>query len=265
MRLDKAEQRLAKAAERLAGLAGGIIDVAVIVGSGLSEAFAERTSLRSLPYERLPASPHATLQGHPGRALGGSWAGKRVALFSGRVHLYQGFSPNEVSYFVQLAAAAGAQTLIATNAAGGLNPALAVGDLMLIEDQINLTGMAPMVSLSAEPFVDMVEAYDARLRARVHELEPSVRDGIFAGVRGPYYETPAEARALRTLGADAVGMSTVLETLAARALGLQVVGFSLIANAIGPDAHVRHADVLGTGRAGAQRLADVVERLIATL
>ena len=221
--------------------------------------------MRSLPYERLPSSPHAALEGHPGQALGGEWGGKRVALFSGRVHLYQGFSPNEVTYFVQLAAAAGARTLIATNAAGGLNPSLAAGDIMVIADQINLTGMAPMIGYSSDPFVDMVEAYDPRLRQRVHAMEPALQEGVYAGVRGPYYETPAEARALRTLGADAVGMSTVLETLAARALGLDVLGLSLIANSVGPETHVHHTDVLATARTGAARMAEIVERTLTAL
>ena len=242
-------------------LAGGQLDVAVILGSGLSEAFEQRTTLRSLPYERFPSSPHATLEGHPGHALGGAWAGKRVALFAGRVHLYQGFSPNEVSYFVQLVAAAGARVLIATNAAGGLTPEFPAGDLMLIADQLNLTGMAPLVELSHEPFVDMVDAYSPRLRTLVRGLDPSLHEGVYAGVRGPYYETPAEARALRVLGADAVGMSTVLETLAARALGLEVLGISVIANTIGP-APSSHADVLTAARPAAQRLAALIEQAL---
>jgi purine-nucleoside phosphorylase len=236
----------------------------VILGSGLSDAFERRALLEAIPYERLPSSPQAALDGHPGRALAGVWAGKRVAVFGGRVHLYQGFSPNEVTYFVQLAAATGARTIIATNAAGGLNPALGVGDIMLISDQINLTGVAPLVEFTHQPFVDMVDAYAPRLRDLVRSLDAALPEGVYAGVRGPYYETPAEARALRLLGADAVGMSTVLETLAARALGLEVLGFSFIANAIGPTT-LSHDDVLAAVRAGADRLAELVERTIARL
>jgi purine-nucleoside phosphorylase len=237
----------------------------VILGSGLSEAFATRADLDSIPYDRLPDSPHALLEGHPGVVRVGVWEGKRVALFLGRVHLYQGFSPNEVTYFVRLAAASQARTLILTNAAGGLGPTLRAGDLMVIADQINLTGAAPLLELSSEPFVDMVGAYSARLRALVAGIEPSLREGVYAGVRGPYYETPAEARALRALGADAVGMSTVLETLAARALGLEVLGFSVIANAAIEAATVSHADVLSSARAGAERLAGIVERTLRAL
>jgi len=246
-------------------MAGGSLDVAVILGSGLSEAFETRSAFEALPYERFPGSPQATLEGHPGHALAGEWAGRRVALFGGRVHLYQGFRADEVVYFVRLAAAAGARALVVTNAAGALEPTLAPGDILLIGDQINLTGTAPPMELADEPSVEMVDAYSPRLRALARAIDPSLREGIYAGVRGPYYETPAEARALRVLGADAVGMSTVLETMAARALGLEVLGFSFITNAIGTTSATTHANVLAVAGAGADRLAAIVESVIAKL
>lgn len=246
-------------------MAGGDLDVAVILGSGLSEAFETRSGLEALPYERFPGSPQATLDGHPGHALAGEWAGRRVVLFGGRVHLYQGFRSTEIVYFVRLAAAAGARTLIVTNAAAGLDPDYVPGDIMLIADQINLTGEAPPMELADEPFVEMVDAYTPRLRVLARDVDPSLREGVYAGVRGPYYETPAEGRALRVLGADAVGMSTVLETIAARALGLDVLGFSFITNAVSTTSATSHAYSLAVASAGADRLATLVEGVLARI
>jgi purine-nucleoside phosphorylase len=238
-----------------------------VLGSGLSEAFEGRMDFEAIPYERLHGSPHAVLAGHPGRALIGSWSGKRVALFAGRVHLYQGFSANDVTYFVRLAAMAAARTLVVTNAAGGLDPVLRAGDLMLITDQINLTGASPFFERNEGPFVDMFEAYAPRLRALTRSLSggDELTEGVYAGVRGPSFETRAEAAALRTLGAHAVGMSTVLETIAARALGLEVLGFSLIANPVGIVAPLSHAVVLEAARRCADRLARLVEGVAAAL
>jgi purine-nucleoside phosphorylase len=244
---------------------GGPLDVAVVLGSGLSDAIERRAGLESIPYERLAGSPHAVLDGHPGRALVGVSSGCRVALFAGRVHLYQGFSPNDVSYFVRLAAAAGARTLIVTNAAGGLDPTFGPGDVMVIADQINLTGASPFIERHDGPFVDMSVAYAPRLRALAQDLDPSVREGIYAGVRGPCFETPAEAAALRTLGAHAVGMSTVLETIAARALGLDVLGISLITNALGSGTSVSHVGVVAAAARGGERVAELVLRVLTAM
>jgi purine-nucleoside phosphorylase len=181
------------------------------------------------------------------------------------VHLYQGFSPNDVVYFVRLAAAAGAQTVVVTNAAGGLDPQFEVGDLMLIADQINLTGASPFIERDEEPFVDMSDAYAARLRRGALAADATLREGVYAGVRGPAFETPAEAAALRLMGAHAVGMSTVLETIAARALGLEVLGISLIANALHAGAPARHGEIVAAARAGSERLVDAVAGFLALI
>ncbi len=177
----------------------------------------------------------------------------------------EGFTPRDVTYFIRLAAAAGAKFVVLTNAAGGLNESFARGDVMLIADHLNLTGRTPLDGRRPSPFVNMIDPYSPRLRAAAHAPagEPALREGIYAGVAGPAFETLAEARALRTLGADAVGMSTVLEAIAARALGLEVLGISLISNVIGPNTDVLHSSVLAASEEAAERIACVIDRVVA--
>ena len=197
--------------------------------------------------------------------LCGRRAKRRVAAFTGRVHLYQGFSAEAVTYFVRLAHAAGARTLVLTTAAGGLNPHFTAGDLMLIADQLNLTGAPAFVPDGATAFVDLHDAYSERLRSVARGLDPALREGVFAGVRGPYYETPAEARALRLLGADAVSMSVVHETLVARALGLELLGIAAITNLVTASAGLSHESVLTAALGISERLATLIERTIDSL
>jgi purine-nucleoside phosphorylase len=261
-------EQLDLAASRLREAAGGALDVAVVLGSGLADAVIERIENGvKIPYAQLAGAPQSAkrIAGHPGEAAIGTWAGRRVVAFAGRVHLYQGYSGYEVAYFVRLAAAAGVTTLVLTSAAGGLKPGFRVGDLMILSDQINATGASSLDANSpADPFVPMIDAYSPRLREialRDHARE-HVRCGVFAGVRGPAYETPAEARWLRSMGADAVAMSMVLETIAARALGLEVFGVSLIANLLGVGADAKHHDVLAAAQAGSHRLAELIEHVL---
>ena len=259
-------KKVAAAAARLQRRAGGALDVAIVLGSGLAESVRDRIDGAEIAYERLHA-PERPLAGHPGVAYAGAWCGKRVAAFAGRAHLYQGYSVAEVTYLVLLAAAAGAKTIVLTNAAGGLNPAFARGDVMLIADHINLTGATPLDGSLANPFLSMVDAYTPHLRvlARAHAGDVALREGVYAGVRGPQYETAAETEALRRLGADAVGMSTVLETIVARSLGLDVLGISLITNTTGPQQDVSHDDVLAASRDGAAAVTSVIEGLLGAL
>jgi purine-nucleoside phosphorylase len=157
---------------------------------------------------------------------------------------------------------------VLTNAAGGLNEAFARGDVMLISDHLNLTGATPLDPKRDEhPFLNMADAYAPHLRAlaHAHSIDMTLRDGVYAGVRGPAYETPAESEALRRLGADAVGMSTVIEAIAARALGLDVLGISLITNTLGPDDAVSHEAVLATAREGGDRVALLIESVLGSL
>lgn len=257
-----------KDSRRLRDLAGGKIDVAIILGSGLSKALDPKVKLARLSYSKFDEMPRASLKGHAGEVLAGSWNGQCVAVFAGRVHLYQGFSAQDVTYNVRLAHAVGASTLIVTNAAGALNPAFAAAELMLITDHINLTGANPlMAQKSKNPFVDMADAYAPHLRQLAKQAAGgpgTLREGVYASVTGPTYETPAEARFLRILGADAVGMSTVLETIQARALGMFVLGFSAITNVVGAS-DTNHADVTAVAARSGTRLADILDRVIASL
>lgn len=242
----------------------GAIDLAIVLGSGLSELLAERSVFERIPYAEL-ALPVARLAGHAGEALSGNWHGKRVLAFAGRVHGYQGFTAAEITRAVTLARDRGAKTLLLTNAAGAINPQFAAGDLMLISDHINLTGMNPLIGTELEdPFVNMTGAYSARLRELARKIDPAVREGVYAGLMGPTYETPAEAKYLRTIGADAVGMSTVLETIAARAAGIEVFGVSLITNSVAaPD--TSHAEVTEIAKRAASRLAKLLDGLVQSI
>lgn len=212
--------------------------------------------------------PAATAPGHEGRLVAGTLAGVEVVVQQGRLHLYEGYTARQVTACVRLAAEAGITALVVTNAAGGLRPDLLAGDLLLLTDHLNLTGANPL--LGQLRFVDMSNAYDAEFRVLAHEAMAAVGErvieGVYAGLAGPSYETPAEVRMLRTLGADAVGMSTVLEVLEARALGLRVLGYSLITNVHQPHStEVRHADVLAVAAAAGPKLAAVVREVLPQL
>jgi purine-nucleoside phosphorylase len=244
----------------------GEVDVAVVLGSGLSELlngpeWAQRVLFDRVSYADI-GMPVAQLAGHAGHALVGRWHGKRVLAFAGRVHGYQGFEAREVTRNVAIAADHGAKTLLLTNAAGALNPDFRPGDLMVIADHLNLTGTNPLVGSGlANPFINMTDAYSAPLRTLAHTLDGRLREGIYAGLLGPTYETPAEARYLRTIGADAVGMSTVLETIAARARRVDVFGVSLITNAVAAPG-TSHAEVTDVAKAAAPRLAALLDGII---
>jgi purine-nucleoside phosphorylase len=259
------DKLLAVDASRIQEAVGGQLDVAVILGSGLSSAFRDAFTHVSIPYDSLLGMPVATLRGHAGEILAGSLRGKRVAAFAGRVHLYQGFSPSQVTTSVRLACACGARMIILTNAAGSLRDDIQPGDIMMIKDHINLTGRNPLVGWPFDnPFVDMADAYSARLRAIVQSIAaPShrLREGVYAGLQGPNYETAAEAQYLRTIGADAVGMSTVLEAIFARFLSMGVLGFSMITNAVAAPG-TSHVDVTELGARTGPVLADLISRFL---
>lgn len=232
------------------------IDAAFILGSGLS-AFAEAVDVEySAPFSELPGFPGVgEVAGHSGNLVIGTLSGKRVAVFAGRVHRYQGLSSLEAAWPARLAAALGAKVLVVTNAAGGVSDAVSPGNLVLLTDHINLTDDSPLVGWQGPPggtpFVPLHDAYDAELasvaRSVARDLGIELISGVYAGLTGPHYETPAEVRYLRTIGADVVGMSTVPEVIAARALGLRVLGISLVTN-IAADAGISHAEVLEYGR-----------------
>ncbi len=240
-------------------------DVAVVLGSGWSPAVAALGSpVARLPQADLPGFAPPTAVGHTGELVSTRIGGHRVLVLAGRVHAYEGHDLCHVVHPVRAACAAGVRVVILTNAAGALRPDLAVGRPVLIADHLNLTGRSPLVG---PQFVDLTDAYSPRLRALARRADPALREGVYAGLPGPHYETPAEVRMLRTLGADLVGMSTVHETIAARAAGAEVLGISLVTNvAAGITGQpLSHAEVLAAGAASAAALgallASVIERI----
>ncbi len=263
-------------AELLREKLGWIPAVGMILGSGLNLVVEEIKVEASTPYHEIPCFPIPTVEGHEGFILRGEINGFPVLVFQGRPHYYEGYSTHEVTLPVKVFQVAGGKVLIVTNAAGGLNPSLKPGDLMLIIDHINLPGIAgihplrgPNDETLGPRFVDMVNAYDPQLRSLAHKAAKKagieLYEGIYAFVAGPSYETPAEVRFLRLIGADAVGMSTVPEVLAARHGGLRVLGISGISNAIpvqpgerGPD----HKEVLEVGKSIVPKLRALLRHLI---
>ncbi|MEM9191181.1 MAG: purine-nucleoside phosphorylase [Myxococcota bacterium] len=213
-------------------------DVALVLGSGLG-AFADELESRvAIPYEEIPGIPISAVKGHAGNLVFGNAGKTRCVAMQGRVHLYEGHSAYDVVFGVRLMASLGAKSLLITNAAGGVDPTMRPGDLMLIEDHLNLTGTNCLVGPNDDSigprFPDMTEAYDRKLMGLADnaaaELGFELRRGVYAGLLGPTYETPAEVRMVRAIGGTAVGMSTVLEVIAARHMGVRVLGISCITN-----------------------------------
>ncbi len=239
----------------------GEIDVAIVLGSGLSDVLGERAVFDRIPYGEI-GLPLAPLEGHAGHALIGRWHGKRVLAYAGRVHAYQGFDARDITRSISVAADCGAKTAILTNAAGALNPGFRAGDLMMIADHVNLSGLNPLVGSGlSNPFINMTCAYSERLREIARSIDDDLVEGVYACMLGPTYETAAEADFLRMIGVDAVGMSTVLETIAARARKMEVFGISLITNMVA-SSDTTHADVTQAAGEAAPRLGDLLEGLI---
>ena len=219
-----------------------------------------------IDYVQLEGVPASEVIGHEGKLVYGSVGGVDVVAAQGRVHLYEGFSPKEVTEIVSVIAALEAEFVILTNAAGSLNEDFNVGNWMQISDHLNFTGTSPL--LGQGHFLDMSAAYSPHLREKFSRAAKAdgitLHEGVYAGMLGPQYETPAEIRMLKSLGADAVGMSTVLEAIQARALGLEVAGFSCLTNpAAGMgDSHLDHAEVLNVGK---QAAGDMVQLLLSVL
>jgi purine-nucleoside phosphorylase len=231
--------------------------VAVVLGSGLG-AFADELSDRTeIPYAEIPGWPCSTAIGHAGKLVFGKLGALDAVVMAGRVHLYEGYTPVQVTFGVRVLGPLGVRSIVFTNAAGGINLALERGGLVLISDHINLQGSNPLVGPNDDTlgtrFPDMSEAYSRTLRALAHEVgsEIGVRlaEGVYAAVLGPSYETPAEIRYLRTIGADLVGMSTVPEAIVANHMGMRALGISCVTNmaaGILPQ-KISHAEVLETG------------------
>ena len=245
-----------KAAQAIAKRAGARQpDVAVILGSGLGGLADAIENAVRIPFGDIPGFPEATVVGHEGAVIVGDLGGRGVVALSGRFHMYEGHPAALAGFPVRVFHAMGVRELFVSNAAGGISSRLAVGDLMMISDHLNLMGSNPLVGPTREGetrFPDMTDAYDPglrkELRTTAEKLGIPLREGIYAGLLGPSYETPSEVKMLRLLGADAVGMSTVPEVIMARALGIRVAGISCITNAAAgvTGSALSHAEVLET-------------------
>ncbi len=248
-------------------------EVGIVLGSGLGDLADDLEDAVAIPFAELPGWPAATAPGHAGRLLLGRLGGRPIVMLQGRLHLYEGHDPGLVVQPVLLFRRLGASVVFLTNTAGGLDPAFGPGTLMAITDHINLTGFNPLIGPNEEAigprFPDLTDAWSPRLRTRLHAAAEAegvaLADGVYVGLTGPNYETPAEVRMLAALGGHAVGMSTVLECIAARWAGLEVVGVSLVTNAgAGYAGHpLTHAEVLAAGLESGPHLARAIRRFVA--
>lgn len=246
--------------------------VAIVLGSGLGTLAAQATDAVRVHYADVPGFPLPTVQGHGGELVAGVLAGRQVLLQSGRFHGYEGHDAAVTAHPVRTYAALGIRTLVVTNAAGGIRRTFRPGTLMALADHLNLTWRNPLfgpVRTGEIRFPDMSAPYDPALRAALRRVAAAggiaLEEGVYAGLTGPSYETPAEIRMLERLGADAVGMSTVLEVVAARALGLRCAGISVVTNlaaGISPTP-LDHAEVMAAGQAAGARLAALITGLVA--
>ena len=249
----------AAAAKRL-----GPHDIAVVLGSGWIEAVSGFEQIGDdVALATLPGFAQPTVPGHGASARSLRAGEVRVLAFTGRHHYYESRDVELVAHAVRTAAAAGCRAVVLTSASGGIRDDLVPGDLVLLSDHINLTGASP---LAGGNFVDLTDLYSARPRELARELDPSLREGVYAGYWGPNYETPAEIRAYATMGADIVGMSTVLEAIAAHAEGMEVLGVSLVTNrAAGLGGRLDHTEVLSTAAASVERMRALFEKLLPVL
>lgn len=244
--------------------------VAIALGSGLGGGGGHLVGGDPIPYGAIEGMPTSSIAGHEGVLYPGQIGDVSILSFSGRVHLYEGHDASTVTRWVSLAVEAGCETVILTNASGGIRPDLQVGAPYLISDQLNLTGTSPLIGPHdgrGPRFPSMVDVYDPELRALARRVDPELDEGVYAGLPGPAYETPAEVRMLSSLGADFVGMSTVLEAMMARYLGARVLGLSVVTNlAAGlTDTEPTHEEVQRVGREASARLQDLFSELLPRL
>ncbi|MGW2278790.1 purine-nucleoside phosphorylase [Streptomyces sp. NPDC001770] len=253
----------AEAAARLRELTGAEThDVVLVMGSGWGPAGdALGTPDAEFPVTHLPGFPPPAVEGHGGTVRSYRIGGKRVLVFLGRTHFYEGRGVAAVAHGVRTAVAAGCRTVVLTNGCGGLREGMRPGQPVLIGDHINLTATSPIIGAN---FVDLTDLYSPRLRALCQEIDPSLEEGVYVQFPGPHYETPAEIGMVRAMGGDLVGMSTVLEAIAAREAGAEVLGISLVTNlAAGLSGEpLNHEEVLQAGRDSAARMGDLLARVL---
>lgn len=248
---------------------------AILAGTGLGDLIASLQITDSVDYATIPHFPTSTVQSHAGRMVLGLLNDFPVVLMQGRFHLYEGYSGAAVTFPIRVLQGLGVGTLVLTNASGGLNPSFKAGEIMLVDDHINLTGANPLVGPNEDQwgprFPDMTNAYDRQLREKAldasHALGIGLQRGVYVGLKGPSLETPAEMRFLRTIGADAVGFSTVIETIAAVHGGMRVLGLSTVTNMCLPDALTPSSveEIIATARSAAPRLASLIKVVLASV
>src|SRR5690625_1992099 len=249
--------------------------IGLILGSGLGVLTDDIENPDKLKYENIPNFPQSTVEGHEGQLVLGKLKGKEVIAMQGRFHYYEGYSMEQVTFPVRVMKALGVETIIVTNAAGGINELFSPGDLMLINDQINFTGQNPLIGPNDEKlgdrFPDMSEPYNKKLIKHANdcaeELSLKIRNGVYVGVTGPTYETPAEIKMFQRLGADAVGMSTVPEVIVANHAKMKVLGISCISNMASGilDEQLSHEDVIKTTEKVKANFLKLVKKIIETL
>jgi purine-nucleoside phosphorylase len=268
-------RRALEAANAIRRRADRTPDAAIILGSGLGAVADHVRADAVIPFAEVPHFPRTSVEGHHGRLIIGTLDDRAVAVMQGRAHLYEGYTIAEVAFPVRVLSALGAPILIVTNASGGLNRHFAAGDLMVIADHINFMGTNPLVGPNEDGlgprFPDMSEAYDRLLialaEAAAAETGVALRKGVYIGVLGPSYETPAELRMMARWGADAVGMSTVHEVITARHIGMRVLGLSAITDMATGEGQVKvtHEDVLATGRRIEPEFVKLLRRIVSRL
>ncbi|MEN6440264.1 MAG: purine-nucleoside phosphorylase [Syntrophobacter sp.] len=270
--MENTRDKVLEAASFIAPHLDSVPEVGLILGTGLGGIVDAMQKPVPLAYSAIPNYPVSTVESHAGNLVFGRWAGRPVIVMQGRFHLYEGYSPIEVSFPIRVLRALGVKVLVLSNAAGGLNPNFQAGDLMLVTDHINLTGRNPLVGPNVDEwglrFPDMTEPYSRRLIRLAEEKALSgsiaLRRGVYAGVLGPSLETAAETRFLKMIGADAVGMSMVMEVITAVHAGMEVLGVSVITNVNLPDCYkpATIEDVIATANSAGERLSVLLERVI---
>ncbi len=270
--MDKKRRNLAETANYLRAKFGEKPSIGILTGTGLKDIAAFARITHEIDYQDVPHFPVSTVQTHSGKLIAGSFADKNLVVFQGRFHLYEGYPARQVAYPVEVMKELGVETLILTNASGGLASGFCPGDIMIITDHINLTGENPLVGINDENsgnrFPDMSQAYDKKLSLFAEDIGKSlniaVQRGVYAGLKGPSLETPAEVRFLKTIGADAVGFSTVQEVIAAVHAAIPVLGLSCITNVHDPDDPKPSSveDIIATAEACAPKLEMIVRQVI---
>ena len=263
------------AASHLRERIGAVPEVAIVLGSGLGDFAGSLANATGVPYRDIPHWPASAVIGHTGTLVAGETVGRRILALAGRVHVYEGHPMRTVTFGIRVLATLGVKVLVLTNAAGGINTSFSQGALMLITDHINLIGTNPLVGPNEDRFglrfPDMTEVYSKRLRALAVEAARAaggaLTEGVYIAVHGPSYETPAEIRAFRVLGADAVGMSTVPEAIVARHMGVEVLGLSCITNmAAGVlPRPLHHEEVMETARRVRSQFIALLNGIVARL